>query len=328
MPSRRASTCSGSPASCAIPAHVERGERGRARRCSATATTCARFVDVTIRNDGLVAEMAERADALDRPDRRGARRGSTSRTPTSSTSLTEGDRKLRVARDIVDRAQEFGAAIAAVELARAQAEGRREPRARRRATAGPSRSGACGAPPRRCRRRWSRPDASRRPPTSAASTSSTRRASRRSPTRRSPPRRPAAAARPGRRSTDWVERLLKVYSTEQRALHDEVAELLTYSVQAGETEQATQNIAIETLKLGSRTAAALASRDTAAAAAHPRREPGARARRSPRCRSRRSSRSEMIDAHRPVAERARHHDRRPERAEPHPRRDGRDRRAA
>ena len=46
-----------------------------------------------------------------------------------------------------------------------------------------------------------------------------------------------------------------------------MADLLTYSVQASETEQATQNIAIEALKLANRTADALASRDTTAAAA-------------------------------------------------------------
>ena len=42
---------------------------------------------------------------------------------------------------------------------------------------------------------------------------------------------------------------MKLNSTEQRALHEEVAQLLTYSVNAAETEQATQNIAIEELKL-------------------------------------------------------------------------------
>jgi hypothetical protein len=72
---------------------------------------------------------------------------------------------------------------------------------------------------------------------------------------------------PGEALSGWVDRLLKVHSTEQRTLHDEVAELLTYSVQASETEQATQNIAIETLKLGNRTADALAARDTQAAGA-------------------------------------------------------------
>jgi hypothetical protein len=72
---------------------------------------------------------------------------------------------------------------------------------------------------------------------------------------------------PGRALLEWAERLLKVNAAEQRTLHDDVADLLTYSVQASETEQATQNIAIETLKLGNRTADALAARDTAAAAA-------------------------------------------------------------
>ena len=60
----------------------------------------------------------------------------------------------------------------------------------------------------------------------------------------------AGGQTPQEKLAQWVERLLKIHSTEQRALHDEVAELLTYSVQAAETEQATQNIAIETLKLG------------------------------------------------------------------------------
>ena len=67
----------------------------------------------------------------------------------------------------------------------------------------------------------------------------------------------AASDAPIRALTDWIERLLKVHSTEQRALHDEVAELLTYSVQSAETEQATQDIAIEALKLSNRTADAL-----------------------------------------------------------------------
>lgn len=62
-------------------------------------------------------------------------------------------------------------------------------------------------------------------------------------------------------SLDWLDRLLKVKSTEQRSLHDQAAELLTYTVEAHETEQATQNIAIATLKLGDRTLAAFSARD-------------------------------------------------------------------
>lgn len=69
----------------------------------------------------------------------------------------------------------------------------------------------------------------------------------------------------GQQLSDWSDRLIKVYATEQRALHEDAAQLLTYSVQANEIEQATQTIAIEMLKLGQRTTDALAKRDTAAA---------------------------------------------------------------
>ncbi|MGU3536573.1 sensor histidine kinase [Methylobacterium sp. A54F] len=59
----------------------------------------------------------------------------------------------------------------------------------------------------------------------------------------------------------WGERLLKIDASGQRTLHDEVAQLLTYAVEANETEQATQNIAVTTLRLGQTTADALARRD-------------------------------------------------------------------
>ena len=129
------------------------------------------------------------------------------------------------------------------------------------------------------------------------------------------PMRRAATSRRRRALTEWVERLLKVYSTEQRALHDEVAELLTYSVQAAETEQATQNIAIETLKLSNRTA------DGACAAATPPRSP--RIHDESLALSRDDGLDADLAAHpvgddrraRPVAKRARHHARRAERAE-------------
>ncbi len=60
---------------------------------------------------------------------------------------------------------------------------------------------------------------------------------------------------------EWCERLLKIDETERRALQEEVAQLLTYSVKANETEQATQNVAISALKLGQRSAQALGNRD-------------------------------------------------------------------
>ncbi|KMO17856.1 sensor histidine kinase [Methylobacterium platani] len=66
---------------------------------------------------------------------------------------------------------------------------------------------------------------------------------------------------------EWCDRIIKIDGSAQRALHDEVTQLLSYAVQSNETEQATQNIAIETLKLGQRTAEALRRRDVPAAAA-------------------------------------------------------------
>ncbi len=76
-----------------------------------------------------------------------------------------------------------------------------------------------------------------------------------------------AATRDGaRRFDDWIDRLIKVNATAERALHDEVTQLLTYAVQAAETEQATQNIAIEMLELERITTSALGVRDADAVA--------------------------------------------------------------
>ncbi|WP_062013931.1 HAMP domain-containing sensor histidine kinase [Aureimonas sp. AU4] len=48
----------------------------------------------------------------------------------------------------------------------------------------------------------------------------------------------------------WLDRELKINGTAQRALQTEIGDLLTYTINAQETEQATQSIAIDTLKLG------------------------------------------------------------------------------
>ena len=73
-------------------------------------------------------------------------------------------------------------------------------------------------------------------------------------------------ANEGQTLSEWSDRLLKVKTTEQRALYEEIAQLVAYSVEANETERATQNVAIEVLKLGQRTAAPLAERDPEATA--------------------------------------------------------------
>jgi signal transduction histidine kinase len=224
------------------------------------------LVGVTVRNDALIGEMGERAASLIKLTDQARERQHKSNADIV-LSLTESDRKLRVARDIVDRAQEFSAAIAAVELLQAKGED-------------PASAGREAATDR-----WSFEVARMRSADAALSASLVAAGREQSAndlgrlyvvyeTSINPVPDAALAADaaqsvvpPGQALADWVDRLLKIYSTEQRSLHDEVADLLTYSVQAGETEQATQNIAIETLKLGNRTADALARRDAAATGA-------------------------------------------------------------
>ena len=63
----------------------------------------------------------------------------------------------------------------------------------------------------------------------------------------------------------WIARSLKIETSGQRTRDEEVAQLLAYAVEANEVEQATQNIAVGTLKLGPRTAGALVRRDAARA---------------------------------------------------------------
>jgi signal transduction histidine kinase len=220
-----------------------------------------RLVDVTVRNDGLVGDMEERANSLVRLTDEARERQHQSNADIVK-SLAEGDRNLRAARDIVDRAHDFGAAIAAVTLFRARPKppdaasplqgavgfnfelGRlRSASARLIEALSASGRDQSAAELTELLQDY---EASIAPPSGAAIVA------------------PTAGESTSRVLTDWIERLVKVYSTEQRALQDEVAELLTYSVQSAETERATQDIAIETLKLSSRAAAALTSRDTAA----------------------------------------------------------------
>ncbi|HEX9903462.1 MAG TPA: HAMP domain-containing sensor histidine kinase [Propylenella sp.] len=223
-----------------------------------------RLVDVTLRNDSLVAEMADRANSLVALTDEARERQHQSNADIVET-LAESDRKLRLARDIVDQAHELTAAISSLELAKAreaQAEGggETETTGERQSELGRMRGAAARLSEAlvAAGRNEAARDLGRllivyemsmaRVPDAALAAEAAR-----------------SVGPPGPALADWVERMLKVYSTEQRALHDEVAELLTYSVQAAETEQATQNIAIETLKLSNRTAAALAARDAEAA---------------------------------------------------------------
>ena len=213
-----------------------------------------RLVDVTVRNDGLVADMGERANTLVKLTDEARERQHKSNADIVE-SLADADRKLRFERDIVDSGYEVNAAVAAVALIRAQPNAS-EPAAsaqggdaltfdlgRLKGAAGRLNEALNAAGLKQQAADFSRlveayEDSLSKP----------------------------ASDDPRGALTGWVERLLKVHSTEMGALHDQVAELLTYSVQSAETERATQDIAIETLKLSNRTATALTSRDTAAIA--------------------------------------------------------------
>jgi len=154
------------------------------------------------------------------------------------TSITEGDRRLRIARDIVDKAQELRAAILAIRL---------EAHAGGPTPTGIARANAAAEDVETLLRTSDKIDEADelRAMIPAA----------------------AVGGSDATALTDWIERLIKVNATDQRSLHEEITQLLTYSVQASETEQATQTIAIQTLKLGRRTVDALAARDVETVAA-------------------------------------------------------------
>jgi signal transduction histidine kinase len=210
-----------------------------------------RLAETTAGNDRQISDMASRAAALISLTDKARERQRASNADIIA-SLTERDKRLRFARDVVDRAHELRAAIAAVAL----------------------QSAALTADPDGAERKQALGFGLARLRNAAADLGVLLRAD----TREEAARQLEALAgeyidRMGQREAngsgdalaEWADRLFKVNSTEQRAQHEEVAQLLTYSVQAGETEQATQNIAIATLKLGRSTADALASRNAGAA---------------------------------------------------------------
>jgi len=216
------------------------------------------LIAVTARNDQLIDEMGARASSLIELTDRARERQHASNTDIIA-SLAEGDRKLRLARDIVDRAHELRASIAAVWLQEAQVESAAE-----RGTIGSIQPLSFGLARLRnaaddlvqLLRQDARHATADELLTLVRSSEAEITGSGSAPS--VTPIRERVAQQ---RLAEWIDRQIKVNSTEQRALHDEVAQLLTYSVNAAETEQVTQNIAITSLKLGRRTADALANRD-------------------------------------------------------------------
>jgi signal transduction histidine kinase len=231
------------------------------------------LMQATVSNDALIFEMGTRATTLISLAEQARKRQQESNA-TLVTELSDGDRKLRVVRDFVDRAQELNAAIAAVELQKAAtrdlADASQEQRVgRQRLAFDMARLRNAAADLAKSLRQSGREaSAAELEQLAAAYASGESVPSRLSVgSGASAPKSPEETLRAGQRLSEWTDRLIKINSTEQRAIHEEVAELLTYSVEAHETEQATQNIAISTLKLSSRAQEALARRDAGAAEA-------------------------------------------------------------
>jgi signal transduction histidine kinase len=217
-----------------------------------------RLMQFTIRNDRLMSEMSTRAASLIELTDRARERQHASNADIIA-SLAELDRKLRFARDIVDRAYELQVAVDAAALADLR------PDATPSAAPAPARGFATARVRNAAGDLGLRLQEDAKPALAEELKTLVRsyETAAAAPRDGSPP--DEAGAR--QRLADWVERLVKVHATEQRALHDEVAQLLTYSVNAAETEQMTQNIAIATLKLSRQSAEALRNRDVEQAAA-------------------------------------------------------------
>lgn len=230
-------------------ARLARDARHRAAAAAATealgryAAMMRQFMVITTQNDHIAGEMRGRVAALIAlTDRARARQHASNSDIVAS--LRVKDQALRSVRNLVERAQALRAEIAAVSLLEL------------RAAAKPVAAGDDTETFQFAVRRLRRAATDLVAALNAANEDDLVREANSL----------LAAAGPREKFADWTDRLLKVKTTEQNALHDEVAQLMTYAVEANETEQATQNIAIATLKLGQRTGDALAKRDPTGAA--------------------------------------------------------------
>lgn len=214
------------------------------------------LVAVTIQTDERIAEMGLRAAELIALADEARLRQHASNADIVET-ITKSDREMRLARDIVDAAQEARAALLSLEALRAAAEAPDafldQARARRvrfglarLRNAALDLAAALEAAERA-------EDAARAQAALEAHAQAVESRDTAGPLRR--------ADRSATEVVAFVDDLIKIHARAQRALHEETGQLLAYSVAAAETEQATQNVAVETLKLGRRTSDALASRD-------------------------------------------------------------------
>ncbi|WP_342148952.1 HAMP domain-containing sensor histidine kinase [Methylorubrum sp. SB2] len=222
--------------------------RGQAERVASAQRTLDRsmermraLVALTRENDGLVTEMGQRAGRLVELADQARLRQQGSNADLARTLARKVER-LRTARDAVARINALSAALARLDLAEARS-------AAGESTAASGSSGLAhvgGDLVAALRGSGREGDAAALEPLLAAR---------------------AAGRGPDRALDERIEHLLKILSSEQRSLHDEVSQLLAYAIEANETGQATQNIGISALKLGQRTSEALNRRDPQGASA-------------------------------------------------------------
>jgi signal transduction histidine kinase len=227
------------------------------------------LVKVTKANDRLISEIGSRAISLIALTDQARERQHVSNADIAE-SLRDEDRKLSAARDIVEGVVELRIALASLDtetnaLSRSDPGSDGSPQARRQFDFGLVRLHNAGASLAGLLRVAGRADEAKTLNEVMLAYQSALAASQPGQATSPTPSGTPSLGEAEHRFVDWCDRLLKVASTEQRALHEEVAQLLVYSVSAGETEQATQNIAIDTLKLGQRTDDALARRNVVAA---------------------------------------------------------------
>ena len=217
-----------------------------------------RLIGVTTEGDALARDMAARAATLIRLTDAARERQHVSNADVAS-SLAEDDARLRVARDILDSAQAIRLLLASIEVARAAP-----------ASAAQDRRALAFDVPRLKRLVGDLADRLRE----------------RSPSRPSGPGpedeiRGRVGALPAGLVADgeagdairrtladaarWSDGTIKAYSAEYHSLHEAAAQLLIYSVQAHDIELATQNVAMEILKLSGRSDDATARRNAATA---------------------------------------------------------------
>lgn len=199
------------------------------------------FSAVARENDGLIAEMGRRASRLTDLAEQARQRQQASNVDLAWT-LTGKVNRLRATRDAVTGLNAVLAAAWQLALGRERGASPETERAERTRLVHAGRDVAAAL--RATSREIEAAEAERRTALDAALDSAA-----------------------GDRLIEWGERLLKIVTSEQRTLDDEVAQLLAYAGEANATGQATQNIGITTLKLGQRTAEALVRRDAEAVSA-------------------------------------------------------------